>query len=111
MSEFKGAGGTPGGVGEFVMGVMMACTGLYLVMNQVTVTSRFFLSWFRSDQNAFGAVFAVFLLGVCFIFFDGRSFIGWAMCLGGAAAIFWGIVSNLEIYFRGTTLINAVFMF
>jgi hypothetical protein len=109
--KFVGAGGTPGGVGEFVMGVTMCCGGLYLILNQVTVSSRFFLPWLGSNQNSFGAVFTVFLIGVTFVFFDAKSSLGWMMLLAGAGATVWGVISNLEIYFRGTTLINAIFMF
>jgi hypothetical protein len=111
MKKFVGAGGTPGGVVEFTMGMAMACTGLYLVLNQVTVTSRFFLPWFGSSQNAFGPIFAVFLLGLCFIFFNGKSALGWLLCFLGTGATAWGVVSNLEIYFRSSSAINAFLMF
>ena len=35
--SFSDVGGTPGGLGHFVMGFAMACIGGYLLVNQVTV--------------------------------------------------------------------------
>ena len=37
-----GAGGTPGGIGMFLIGFAMACAGAWLLTNQVTVTSEYF---------------------------------------------------------------------
>ena len=39
--RFKGAGGTPGGVGTFFSGLILAVVGGYLVLNQVQVSSSF----------------------------------------------------------------------
>ncbi|HVF87081.1 MAG TPA: hypothetical protein VM866_05795, partial [Pyrinomonadaceae bacterium] len=47
----RGAGGTPGGVGEFLLGVGMAVAGAYLLTNRVTVTSGYWSVW---GYNAFG---------------------------------------------------------
>ena len=37
--KFVGAGGTPGGIGQFFAGLIMAGVGGYLLLNQVQVTS------------------------------------------------------------------------
>ena len=41
----KGAGGTEGGVGQFLLGLLMAVGGAYLITNQVSVSSGFW-GWF-----------------------------------------------------------------
>jgi len=41
-SESRGAGGTPGGVGQFIVGLVMVAAGGYLILNQVQVTTS---SW------------------------------------------------------------------
>jgi hypothetical protein len=46
QNGFVGAGGTPGGVGIFLLGFAMACAGGWLLTNQVTVTSEYFASGF-----------------------------------------------------------------
>ena len=52
QSKLVGAGGTPGGIGIFFLGVAMACAGGWLLTNQVTVSSQYFASGVHgaSDQ-------------------------------------------------------------
>ena len=51
MESERGAGGTSGGIENFLFGVGMAVVGAYLLTNQVTVTSGF---WHWGGMNAFG---------------------------------------------------------
>ena len=37
----RGAGGTPGGIGEFVIGLAMTIAGAYMLTNRVVVASGF----------------------------------------------------------------------
>jgi hypothetical protein len=103
----RGAGGTPGGLGEFLLGFVMACAGGYLLTQQVTVTSGFWSLW---GYNAFGLTLVPFLCGVALLFFDGRSRLGWLLLTAGATIILAGILMNLEIYFRHTSLFNTLLM-
>jgi hypothetical protein len=102
-----GAGGTPGGLGEFVIGLVMVAIGGYLLLNQVTVTTGFWALW---GYNAFGLTLLPLLVGIGWLFFDGRSTGGWLLVVLGAALIFVGIISNLHIYFRPTSLFNTLIM-
>lgn len=107
MDELRGAGGTEGGIGTFVMGAIMAVAGAYLLANQVTVTSGYWRLW---GYNAFGLSLLPFVVGIGFLFFDGKSVIGWVLTVAGAVIIFVGILANLEIYFRATSLFNTLLM-
>src|SRR5918992_1575854 len=98
---FQGAGGTSGGIGEFAIGLVMAAVGGYLLLNQVTVTTGVWALW---GYNAFGLTIVPLLVGVGWLFFDGRSTFGWLLVMLGAAIIFVGIIANLHIYFRPTSL-------
>jgi hypothetical protein len=100
-----GAGGTPGGLGEFFGGLAMAAGGGYLLMNQVTVSSGLWQLW---GYNAFGISLIPLLIGVGFLFFNGRSAIGWVLTLLGALVILLGILTNLTIFFRPTSLFNTI---
>jgi hypothetical protein len=106
-SKFRGAGGTEGGVGTFFLGFIMAVAGGWLLTNQVTVTSGHWMLW---GYNAFGLSLIPFILGIGLLFFDGKSKIGWLLALAGAVIIFAGILTNLEIYFRPTSLFNTILM-
>ena len=107
MSDLRGAGGTEGGLGTFVAGALMAIAGGYLLTNQVTVTTGF---WSFGGYNAFGLVLLPFLIGIAFLFFNGKSIVGWVLTVVGALVIFLGILSHLDIYFRPTTLFNTLLM-
>ena len=105
--DIKGAGGTPGGVGTFLAGLAMTVVGGYLLLNQVTVHSGFW-SWFGG--NTFGLTLLPMLVGIGFLFFDGKSAVGWVLTVLGALIIVAGIIANLQIYFRPTSLFNTITM-
>ena len=109
MSEarLRGAGGTEGGIGTFLMGFVMAVAGAWLLTNQVTVTTGGWRIW---GYNGFGLSLIPLVIGVAFLFFDGRSIIGWLLTIAGAVIIFVGILTNLDIYFRPTSLFNTLLM-
>jgi uncharacterized protein len=104
---FPGAGGTPGGLGEFFVGLVLAVIGGYLILNQVTVTTGFWALW---GYNSFGLTLVPLLGGIGWLFFDGRSTLAWLLVVLGAAIIFVGIIANLHIYFRPTSLFNTLIM-
>ncbi len=85
----------------------MASAGGYLLTQQVTVTSGFWTLW---GYNAFGLSLVPFLAGVGILFFNGRSRAGWLLLIAGATIILAGILMNLEIYFRHTSLFNTLLM-
>jgi len=101
----RGAGGTPGGLGEFFMGLAMAAGGGYLLLNQVTVTSGY---WQFGGYNAFGISLIPLLIGIAMLFFNGQSKLGWVLTALGALVILLGIITNLTIFFRPTSLFNTL---
>jgi len=103
----RGAGGTSGGIGTFLVGLGMAIAGGWLLTNQVTVTSGYWHLW---GYNGFGLSLIPLILGIGFLFFNGRSIIGWLLTFAGAIIIFVGILTNLDIYFRPTSLFNTLLM-
>lgn len=107
MSDFRGAGGTEGGVGTFLFGFVMAVAGGWLLTNQVTVTSGFWRLW---GYNAFGLSLLPLVIGIAFLFFDGKSIAGWVLTIAGSVILFAGILMHLEIYFRPTSLFNTLVM-
>ena len=107
MDANSGAGGTPGGVGQFFIGLAMAVAGGYLLLNQVTVTSG---AWSLWGYNAFGLSLLPFIVGVGFLFFDAKSMIGKLLTFAGVVIIFAGILMNMSIYFRSTSLFNTLLM-
>jgi len=107
MQKLIGAGGTPGGIGMFFLGVALAVLGGFLLTNQVTVTSG---PWLLYGQNAFGLSLLPFLFGVGLLFVNGRSIWGWILLGAGLLIILAGIIVNLRIYFEPASLFNTLLM-
>ena len=107
MQQKTGAGGTPGGVGQFLIGLAMTIGGAYLITNQVVVTSG---AWSLWGYNAFGLSLLPLMVGVGCLFFNGKSSVGWLLTFAGVVIIFAGILTNMSIYFRSTSLFNTIVM-
>lgn len=67
-----GAGGTPGGIGQFFIGLMCAVAGGWLLTNQVSVSSGG--GWMIYGYNGFGLSLIPFILGTGLIFFNGNRY-------------------------------------
>jgi uncharacterized protein len=107
LRRFRDPGGTPGGLGTFLFGLALAAAGAYLIMNQVQVTSAY---WQWLGANTFGLTLIPLVIGIGLVFFNGKSIAGWLLTGVGAVIIFVGILVNLEIYFRQTSLYNVILM-
>jgi hypothetical protein len=107
-TQMKGAGGTPGGIGQFFIGLMCAVAGGWLLTNQVTVTTGGY--WQLWGMNGFGLSLIPFIVGTGLIFFNGKSILGWLLLAAGLVIVFVGILSNLRIYFQPTSLFNTLLM-
>ena len=103
----RGAGGTPGGLGAFVIGLLMSAAGGYLLMNQVQVTTSF---WRFGAYGGFGLTLVPLLAGIAFLFYNGKSVMGWLLTAIGAVVILAGVLMNMDIYFRQTSLFNTLMM-
>jgi hypothetical protein len=105
--SLRDVGGTPGGLGHFLLGVIMACIGGYLLANQVSVEGSY---WSFYGANTFGITLLPMLFGVGVLFWNGRSIAGWFLTIAGALFIFAGVIANLHIYFRPLSLFNTIVM-
>jgi len=101
----RGAGGTSGGIGTFLLGLAMLVVGGYLLLERVTVGSGVWLLW---GYNAFGLSLLPLLVGVGWLFYDGRSIGGWLLTGAGALIILAGIIANLHLYFAPTSLFDTL---
>jgi uncharacterized protein len=105
--RIRGAGGTRGGIGMFLIGLAMTVAGAYILTNRVTVTSGYWQLW---GYNSFGLSLLPLIAGIGILFFNGKSIVGWLLLFVGIVIIFTGILMNLQIYFESTSLFNTVIM-
>jgi hypothetical protein len=100
-------GGTSGGLGMFLLGLVMAVAGGYLFLDRVTIVGT---SWRLWGTSGFGLSLIPLLFGVFLLFLDGRSIVGWLLTVAGVVIIFVGVISHLDIFFRPTSLFQTVMM-
>lgn len=103
----RGAGGTEGGIGTFLVGVAMASAGAYLLTSRVVVSTGGWRLW---GFNSFGLSLIPLMAGIALLFFNGRNPLGWLLSFAGIVIIFAGVLMNLDIYFQATSLFNTLMM-
>jgi hypothetical protein len=109
--DMHNVGGTPGGLRTFLLGLTMSIIGGYLILQHVQVTGGYwYFGWMGGYGRSFGITLIPLLFGVGMLFFDGRSFAGRVLTGGGALIILAGIIANLDIHFRQTSLFDLLVM-
>jgi hypothetical protein len=108
--KFEGPGGTPGGAVEVLVGLLMIGIGIYIVFDHVTVHTSFW-RFFGGPGTSFGLTMLPLLGGIGVLFFNGRSTLGWVLTVGGISLILTGVLMNMDIYFRPTSLWGTIVMF
>lgn len=109
---FAGAGGTPGGIGEFFIGVAVTAIGFFLLFSQVQVHSSYWsFPFLGGASRSFGVTLIPLLFGIGVLFVNGKSMLGWFLTVGGLLLILAGILVNLDIHFQGASLMSTLIMF
>lgn len=109
--DIRNPGGTPGGMRAFMLGLVMAVVGGYLLLQQVSVNGGYwYFGWLGGYGSSFGITLLPLLFGIGILFYDGRSVIGRLLTAAGALVIVAGIIANLQIHFRTTSLFELLVM-
>ena len=111
----KGAGGTDGGIGQFLIGIIMMIAGFYLLLNSIYVSSSFGLTarlFSFGAGNAWGVttgmVLIPFIFGVGIIFYNARNWLGWLLAGGALVALIFGVIASLRFGFRGMSAFDLI---
>ena len=109
--DIQNVGGTPGGTRTFLLGMIMAIAGGYLLFHQVQVHGGYWnWSGLGGNGRSFGITLLPLLFGVGILFVNGKSFVGRFLTFGGALVIVVGVIANLDIHFQQTSLWNTLVM-
>lgn len=103
----RGAGGSEGGIGRFLLGFAMLGVGLYLFLSSIWVGGSFWggvLFGLGGFGLTTGMMLIPFILGVGLIFYDARSIAGWALACGSILLIVVGILRSLQFHLRPMSL-------
>ena len=114
--KIQGAGGTSGGIGQFLIGLTMMVGGFYLLLNAITVSSRFGLGnriyGFSSMGNNFsitsGMVMIPFIFGVGIVFYNSRNILGWLLSLGSITALIFGVITSIHFTFKSMSAFDLI---
>jgi hypothetical protein len=109
--DIRNVGGTPGGTRTFLLGLVMMIIGGYLLFDNVQVHGGWW-NWrgIGGYGQSFGITLIPLLLGIGILFVNGKSFVGRFLTGGGFLLILVGIIANLNIHFRQTSLFNTLVM-
>ncbi|MGE0398073.1 MAG: hypothetical protein AB7T06_15335 [Kofleriaceae bacterium] len=110
--DFQNVGGTPGGTKTFLLGIIMLVVGGYLLFNHVSIGGGYW-NWGFFGQGygtSFGITLIPMLFGVGILFANGKSIVGRVLTFGGLLIIIVGIIANLDLHFRRTSLFNTLVM-
>ncbi|TVP10921.1 hypothetical protein [Shewanella sp. KCT] len=100
----RGAGGSSGGIGLFLVGLVMMCGGFYLLLNAISVTSNFSLGYRLYNVGGMGITGGTILIplifGIGIIFYNARNLLGWLLTLGSLTALIFGVLSSVRFNLR-----------
>ncbi len=112
----RGAGGTSGGLGNFFIGLIMMCSGFYMLLNAITVTSNFGVSMRLYGFSAMGGSYSVtsgmvmipFIFGVGLIFYNSKNILGWVLSLAAITGLIFGVISSIRFSFNTMTSFDLI---
>ena len=97
----RGAGGSDGGAGGFLIGLIMMIGGGYLLLNGIVVRPNFNLGarvfGIGGVPITSGMVLIPFMFGVGLIFYNARNWIGWILAVGALVALIFGVIANMTV--------------
>jgi len=108
----RGAGGSDGGAVSFLVGVIMAIMGAYLMLRGIIVRPSFGWGSVAFSVGGFpvttGLILIPFLLGIGGIFYDSRKYWGWALAAASLIALVAGVIANLNIRLVSMSLFDLL---
>ena len=108
MHDLRNVGGTQGGLSWFLGGLAMLSVGVYLLFQQVDVHGGYWRWGGWGGGSSFGLTLVPMLVGVGWLFYDGASKAAWVVMSIGLLIVIAGIIANMEIHFRRTSLWNTL---
>jgi len=112
----KGAGGTSGGIGQFLISFVMMSGGFYMLLNAIQVRSSFGMGMRLYGFSAGGGNYGIttgmvmipFIFGIGFIFYNARNPLGWLLSIGSLVALIFGVISTIQFTFRAMTAFELI---
>lgn len=108
----RGAGGTGGGEGTFLLGLIMAIGGGYLLLSSIVVRPNFGFGAQLYSFGGFGVtsgmVMIPMMFGIGLIFYNARNWLGWLLACGSLIALVFGVIANLNLQFARMSAFDLI---
>lgn len=107
----SGAGGTPGGLAPFLLGVAMTIGGGYLLLNSIRVDGWGFgsrLFGIGGVGVTSGTILIPFIIGIVIIFYDSEKWYGWLLAGGSLLAMIIGVIANVRFRFENMSAFDIL---
>ncbi|MCG9721184.1 hypothetical protein [Shewanella sp. Isolate7] len=108
----RGAGGSSGGIGLFLVGLVMMCGGFYLLLNAISVTSNFSLGYRLYNVGGMGITGGTILIplifGIGITFYNAKNLLGWLLTLGSLTALIFGVLASVRFNLRTMTTFDLL---
>lgn len=111
----KGAGGTNGGIFEFLIGIIMFMVGMFIFMTNISVHNRFTMMtpMFRMGGSGgialpTGILLVPFMFGIVLIFMNKYHKVGWTLVILSIGTILLNIIISLQFVFSPMNMFSIV---
>ena len=107
-----GAGGSDGGTGTFLIGVIMMIGGGYLLLSGIVVRPNFGLGsrvfGIGGVPITSGMVFIPFMFGIGMVFYNAKNWLGWLLAGGSLIALIFGVIANMTLQFERMSAFDLI---
>lgn len=106
-----GAGGSPGGLEPFLLGVAMTIIGGYLLLDSIRVDGWGLGSRLIGIGGAGltrGMILIPFIIGVVIIFYDSQKWYGWLLAGGSLLGFVAGVIANVRFRLENTAAFDIL---
>jgi len=108
----RGAGGTSGGVGQFLIGFVMMIAGGYLFLDAISVVNHFSMGRALFMVGNFkmtgGLVLVPFIFGIGIVFYNAKNPLGWLLTIASLVMLGFGVISNIDFRLRTMSAFDLV---
>jgi len=108
----RGAGGTSGGMGQFFIGLIMLCGGIYLLLNSIQISAPYGFGARLYSIGGYsltsGMVMIPFMFGIGIMFYDVRKWYGWLLAGGSLVALIFGVISSINFTFNRMSAFDLI---
>ena len=107
----RGAGGTPGGVGQFLLGSGMVIAGGYLLLNSIRVVHGYGFGHGLYNFGGVGVTSGMILIpiiGIVILFYDRDRWYGWALAGGSLLTMIVGAIASIRFSFVGMSAFDII---